>query len=150
MPTTTWILVCDASRARLFTTPGRGRPWTLLHELSHPESRLKGQAINSDKPGRTQQSSGAGSRPAMEPPTPPKEVEAEHFAAHLAEVLGNGHGHNAYARLVLVAPPHFLGLLRQSLSTQVSKRVTHSIDKDYTSLRQDELPERLDEALIGP
>ncbi len=144
---TTWILICNASRARVFSTPGRGRPWTLIQELTHPESRLKGQAISADKPGRVQQMAGAGSRPAMEPPTPVKEVEAQRFAEHLAKVVENGHGHNTYTRLVLVAPPHFLGLLRQALSDQVTKRVTRGVDKDFTMLREDELPARLADAL---
>jgi len=144
---TTWILVCNASRARVFSTPGRGRPWTLVRELNHPESRLKGQAISADKPGRVQQSAGAGSRPAMEPSTPVKEVEAQRFAELLAKVAEDGHGHNTYARLLLVAPPHFLGLVRQALPEQVRKRVTRSVDKDYTTLREDELPARLADVL---
>ena len=144
---TTWILIANASRARVFSTPRRGRPWTLLQELNHPESRLKGQDISADKPGRVQQMAGAGSRPAMEPPTPVKEVEAQRFAELLAKVAEDGHGHNTYTRLVLVAPPHFLGLLRQALSDQVTKRVTHGVDKDYTMLREDELPARLADVL---
>lgn len=143
----TWILVCDASRARLFSTPGKGRPWTLVQELNHPESRLKGSEIMSDQPGRVRQSMGAGTRPAMEPHTPPKQVEAEHFAQQLAGVVEHGHGRNDFSRLVLVAPPHFLGLLRKSLSDQCSKRVVASLDKDYTELKERELPERLADVL---
>lgn len=143
----TWILISDASRARLFATDGKGRPWTMVQELAHPESRLKGSEIMSDKPGRVQQGMGAKSRPGMEPPTAPKEVEAEHFAERLAGVLADGHGRNAYGRLVLVAPPHFLGLLRQSISTQVGKRVSASLDKDLTELKEHELPARLQDLL---
>jgi protein required for attachment to host cells len=143
----TWILIGDASRARVFATNGKGRPWTLVRELAHPESRLKGREIMSDKPGRVQQSMGAKSRPGMEPPTSPKEVEAGRFAENLAHVLEEGHGHNAYARVILVAPPHFLGLLRRVISTQVSKRVSASLDKDLTELKEHELPGRLADLL---
>lgn len=143
----TWILVSDASRARVFATNGKGRPWTLVRELAHPESRLKGMEIMADKPGRVQQRVGAKNRPGMEPPTPPKEVEAEHFAEQLAHVLADGHGRNAYSRVILVAPPHFLGLLRQAVNGQVSKCVSASLDKDLTDLKEHELPERLAELL---
>ena len=144
---TTWILVSNASRARLFSVPRKGQAWTLVRELEHPESRLKGQDIMSDAPGRVQQSFGAGSRPAMEPTTPPKEVEAERFALELANVLDDGHGQNAYARLVLVAPPQFLGLLRKSIGNQVAKRVTASLDKDLTEVKDIDLPERIADVL---
>ena len=147
MDNSTWILISDASRARLFATNGKLKVWTLVQELDHPASRAKGVDIMSGAPGRTQQSSGLGSRPAMEPPTPPKEVEAEHFAQQLAAVLEHGHGRNAFSRLILVAPPQFLGLLRKTLSAQVSKRVIASVDKDYTQLQERELPERLGEVL---
>jgi protein required for attachment to host cells len=147
MNNTTWILISDASRARLFAASSRQKPWTLVRELEHPQSRAKGQDIMADKPGRVKQSMGAGSRPAMEPVTPPKEVEAEHFAQQLAAVLEDGHGRNDYARLVLAAPPSFLGLLRKALSTQVGKRVVASVDKDYTQLHERDLPERLSDVL---
>ena len=147
MNNTTWILVGDASRARLFATAGKLKPWTLVQELDHPQSRLKGQDITTDKPGRVRQSFGAGTRPAMAPPTSVKEVEAEHFTQELAALLEGGHGRNAFSRLVLVAPPHFLGMLRKLLSAPVSKRIVGTVDKDLTQLTERELPERLAEVL---
>ena len=50
---------------------------------------------------------------------------------------------NAYERLALVAPPHFLGLLRATISSTVAKRVELTVDKDYTALKADELAERI-------
>jgi len=142
-----WILVSNASRARLFATPSKLKPWVLVQEFEHPESRVKGQDIMADKPGRVRQSFGAGTRPAMEPTTPPKEVEAEHFAQELAGAIEGGHGRNEFARLVLVAPPQFLGMLRKCLSAAASKRIVATIDKDYTQLHERDLPERVVEEL---
>ncbi len=142
-----WILVSNASRARLFATPSKLKPWALVQEFEHPESRAKGQDIMADAPGRVRQSAGAGSRPVMEPTTPPKEVEAEHFAQELAGVIEGGHGRNEFARLVLVAPPQFLGLLRKCLSAPASKRITATVDKDYTQVPDRDLPERVAEVL---
>ncbi|HVN87808.1 MAG TPA: host attachment protein [Candidatus Binatia bacterium] len=147
MNNTTWILISNASRARLFATSGKLKPWTLVQELDHPKSRLKGQDITADKPGRVRQSAGAGSRPAMAPVTPAKEVEAEHFTQELAGVLENGHGRNEFSRLILVAPPQFLGKLRKLLSAPLSKRLVATVDKDLTLLPERELPERLGDVL---
>jgi protein required for attachment to host cells len=143
----TWILISNASRARLFSTPRKGKAWQMLQEFKHPESRLRGHEIMADRPGRTHQSAAKDTRAGMEPPTDPKEVEAEHFAQQLADLLEDGHGRHAYSHLVLVAPPQFLGLLRKAISDQVGKRVSASLDKDLTDVKDNDLPERVAEIL---
>lgn len=159
MNTDTWILVCDSSRARLFARPDGQPRLTLVRELAHPESRLPNHELASDRPGRVQQSAppprgkpttgpSKGNRSGMEPHTAPKTVEHEHFARELADALHKGLTDNAYGRLVLVGAPQFLGLLRNVLDAQVSKRVGASLDKDYTQLDERELGERL-QPLLG-
>jgi protein required for attachment to host cells len=143
----TWILVCDASRARLFDRKDGGLPWALVRSLDHPKSRLQDtQLVDGDR-GRQEQSFGKGSRPAMEPPTTPKEVEHEAFALELARQLEHDYDVNSYSELVLVAPPHFLGLLRKSIGTKLNKRVIASFDKDYSLLPLHELQPRLEQLL---
>ncbi|MGH7135922.1 MAG: host attachment protein, partial [Pirellulales bacterium] len=34
----TWILVADASRARIFAAGASGQPWKLVEDFEHPES----------------------------------------------------------------------------------------------------------------
>lgn len=143
----TWILVADASRGRIFASSKKGTSWKLVEERDHPESRMKNREINMKEQGRTRQSFGAGHRPAMEPDTEPKEVEAEHFAHELAQRASDGLKHNAFSGLVLVAPPHFLGLLKDSLDPQASKHLLATVDKDYTDSDVGELMTRLDEVV---
>lgn len=138
----TWVVVCDASRGRVFHVGPRRHQWRLVHELEHPEGRAKGRELLSDRPGRMKQS-GSALRPAMELPTGPHQVESEKFARLISKVLEAGLAEHAYERLVLVAPPHFLGLLRSVLHQNVAKQVEASIDKDYASLDAGELAERL-------
>ncbi len=79
----------------------------------------------------------------MEPTTQPHEVEVERFALQIAKLLEARLAENAYERLALVAPPHFLGTLRSALSANLAKHVVLSLDKDYTSLEPAELAERV-------
>src|SRR5262245_8827049 len=129
---TTWILVSDASRARLFQKVSGVEVWRLVEELAHPESRAHTHDVVTDRSGRSQRSGSASYSTAMEPQTPPKYVEMENFAHLLAGRLEQGFGKKAYDRLILIAPPRFLGLLRERLSDQVAKRVTASLDKDLS------------------
>lgn len=147
MQQNTWILVADASRARLFATAGKAQPWSLLREFAHPESAAKVSEIMADKAGRVQQRVASGNRSGMEAPTSPKETEAKRFAHELAAELARSHGRNAYTRLVLVAPPQFLGLLRAQLGAPVAKCVVSSVDKDLTQVNDRELPDRLRESI---
>ena len=147
MPNSTWILVADASRARLFSTTGKLQPWSLVREFSHPESAAKVSEIMADKAGRVQQRTASGTRSGMEAPTSPKETEAKRFAHELAETLELGHARNQFSRLVLVAPPQFLGLLRSNLNGPVGKLVVSTVDKDLTPIHERELPDRLRDAL---
>ena len=142
----TWILIADTAQARLFATDhGYGGPWRLVRAFSHPRGAAKASELVSDRPGRVQQSIADGSRSRADPRTTPHEVEAEHFARTLADALERGRGQ--YARLVLVAPPHFLGLLRQVVSEMVGNAVAVSVDRNWTDLPEQELPTRLGDAL---
>jgi protein required for attachment to host cells len=142
----TWILIGDASRARLFSRNGVKGPWKLVRSLEHPESRLPDAELAGRQRGRQQQSGGIG-RPAMEPVTMPKEVEREAFAAELGHLLDHEYDVNSYSDLVLIAPPHFLGLLRKTLGGKLRKRVIAELDKDYTLLPVHELQPRVEQWL---
>ena len=139
----TWIVVCDASRARFFMTGGNGQDWVKFEELEHPASRMKSIALASDRPGRQLQSQGAHKKAAMEPRTNPHDAEEMRFAHSIAETLDLAHAHDAFDRLILVAPPAFLGRLRQEMSDRVRKAIAGTLDKDYTHLDEDELHERV-------
>jgi protein required for attachment to host cells len=141
----TWILLADAASARLYASGGRPGDWTLLREFAHPEGRMRASEILSDKPGRVKQS--IGSRAAMEPPTPRKKVEADRFARELANVLDEGVVGGACERLVLVAPPAFIGVLREKLAPRVEARVSDVIEKDYLHLDAPTLRKRLEKEL---
>lgn len=143
----TWILLADAASAKLYATAGRPGDWRLLRELAHPESRMRASEILSDRPGRVKQST--GQRAAMEPPTPRKKVEVERFAREVAKVLDEGVVSGALERLVLVAPPGFLGVLRAKLPPRVEERITDVIEKDYLHLDARTLKERLEQELAA-
>jgi protein required for attachment to host cells len=148
-----WVLLSDSTRARILTVAGPEQPLVEQLALIHPASRARESEIYSDRPGRVAQAHvgphpGHGSRSAMEPGTSAKEVEHQRFARQVAEELQQGSNEHAYARLVVVSSPAFLGLLRKELSPQVSQRISVTLDKDYTHLALNELEERLKEHLI--
>lgn len=150
----TWILLCNSSKARLLQEKPKGKGLLQMEAFDHVESRAHVRDLMADANGRkpvgpppanmVQGQGGAYGRPGAEPDTDPKEVEAQKFARQLAERLEKGLNEHAYDSLIIVATPHFLGTLRNTLSTQVEKHVKTTVDKDFTSLELHELEERLE------
>jgi protein required for attachment to host cells len=142
---TTWILVTDAGRGRLFSTELPEDAWKVVDEFEHPASREPARSERTTGPyGRTHQGAGhVGIQSAFEPHTSSDVVEHEHFADELGKFLEKARVEHRFDDLALAAPPQFLGLLKKSLSAQSSKLLKATIDKDLTQLKTAEIRERL-------
>ncbi len=138
----TWILVADSSRARILMADNPLGPLTELEQLEHPAARSADQDLVSDRPGRTFDSFGQG-RHAMEPNENPKHHEAVVFARQLGERLEQARLAGAFDKLVVVAAPAFLGLLRKQLSDETGKLISEEIDKNLVALDPTALREHL-------
>lgn len=127
----TWVIVASAARARIFETAGRRMPLRELSDLINPEDRLHPRDLKSDKPGRAFDTLG-GQRHAMQTPVEPKEQTAIRFAKQVVETLESGINEGRFDTLCLVAPPHFLGLVREHMSDALSRAIAGDVVKDLT------------------
>lgn len=143
---TIWILSANSSRAALFSADSPIAPLKPLAEFDNPDARAKQSELATDRPGRTFDRRGAG-RHAMEFALEPKEREQLRFAKTIADELEKGRLKNAFERLVLVAAPAFLGMLREDLGAPLHALVALEIDKDYSTLGPAALRARLPERL---
>ena len=141
----TWILVADSTRARIFTTESSSTPLEEIEDFSHTESRLHDREITSDLPGRIKSVAGGGH--AFEQATDPKKHEAENFAHSLAQYLEDAHNANRFAQLLIIAAPSFLGLLRDHLPEQIKQLVHFELDKDLTLLSAADIRQHLPQFL---
>jgi protein required for attachment to host cells len=140
-----WVIVADKSKARIFTVEDpRG---ALMDEvvLEHPQAREREQTLTSDRPGRSFDSKGQG-RHAMGTSVEPDQQETIRFAKQIADHVQAAHNEGRCDRLLLVAGPPLLGLLREPLNTLTGLRVSE-IEKnlgqyDAREIRK-HLPERL-------
>lgn len=119
--TQTWILVADGSHARLFQAPGNDKPWRLDKQLDREHSREKTDLVGVH------------------------EDRGEHdFARLLANELETKRQGGGFERLVIVAPPKFLGQLRGELEGPLAACVVRSQDADYTNMSDAELVAHID------
>ena len=145
MPNMTWILVANASTAKLYANDGPNHGLALLKEFDHPDSRRKNADLASDRAGAMQMSgNGHGAR---QPQSTPKENAARHFAQELAGELHLGRCRNEASRMILVAPPAFMGLLNATLDASTEHIVSNRFEKDYTKAPPQELVSKLESCI---
>jgi protein required for attachment to host cells len=142
----TWILVAHRSGARLFENRGPGKGLAFVRNIDNPAGKLKSHELNGDKPGRNFDRRGRG-RHAYETEHSPTMHVAEVFAKQLATLLDEGRLEQRYQRLVLVAEPRFLGLLRGSLPETTAGLVSASVDKDLGGTEARDLPRYLEDVV---
>ena len=139
---TLWILVGNASRARLFATDAKAEEdWRLVEEFHHDESRARQAELieQADNPN-------AGTLhgpPAENEPNGRRELEHDRFARELSTFLDKAHDRHDFDKLVIAAPPGFLGRIRRLLSARVRQRVLLDVDSDYSNVPAKELPNRV-------
>ena len=128
-----WVLVADAQRARLLQREKPGGDWVELAEeglaVENPPTHLQG----ADRPGRVFDSTGH------------HEAAKQDFAKALLHRLEQAQASGRFERLMLVAPPHFLGLLRAAISPALLHALRGSIDKDLTKATVAEIVHHLPE-----
>ena len=140
-----WILVANASHARLFSRASPTDPLVPFATMEHPESRLKGSELASDRPGHeaTDHSSG-GNR--YEPRSDVRRKEHQRFAREIAHRLDTALAGAEFSALWIFASSPFLGELKAQLSDAVDKHVQLAHDSDLTSLGLAEIEQRLRES----
>jgi protein required for attachment to host cells len=139
-----WLIVANASRARVLEESGQPGVYTHIADLVHPQSRQKGVDLATDRPGHVPGVSahGTGSS-AYDPRTDPRAHEHDRFARELATLIDDGVAGGRCAGVVLVASNPFLGHLKEHLGTRARALLLRSVPADYTSLEERELAQRL-------
>jgi len=145
---TTWVLIANASQARLYACHGRFDQIDLVREFEHTASRAKGTELLTDRPGHSASGHG-GRRTSLPSHTDARRHEHERFALEIVRELDAAHAAHRFDRLVLMASAQFLGMLKSQLSKGLVQAVTHTEDRDYTGVPVGELVKEL-RARLGP
>lgn len=132
MSSNTWVMVANSTIARFFEVEKSGA-LKEIESFVHPESRMHARDLVSDRPGRSYESATVA-RHAIEPRTSPKEVEENEFAKQISDHLHTAHQEGKFKHLYIASSPHFLGLLRQCMTSTTMHALKAEIDKDITHM----------------
>ncbi len=128
---TTWIVLADGARARIFENTGPGTGLVELEEWESDEARKPTREIGTERPGRGHESATEG-RHAIAPRGDWHEMEKVNFAHDLAHYLKRHADSGKFDQFILAAPPRTLGELRKSIDAATAERLKVEINKDLT------------------
>ena len=127
----TWILLADGSGGRILANDGVGHGLSAVVGAVFSHVPRRDSDVYSDRPGRVHDSHGPG-RHAAERPTSGAEQDRVSFAREIEAFLAARSNAGDYDRLIVAAPPAFLGHLRAVRSKAVAERVHAEIASDLT------------------
>jgi len=140
-----WVVVANAARARFFERDPENKAMRELASFVHPRTRLKGLALDRDRPGRAQKGSTAST--AFPPHTDPHQKEHADFARELAHRLEEAALAHRYPRVAILASNPFLGELKAQLGAATQQLVQGTVPLDLTAYERAELEHRVAQAL---
>lgn len=131
------IVVADQSEADFYDMEKREQPPRFVARFTDPDAHLHNRDLKSDRPGRVFDHAaspggrrGATAHHATGSEHDPRWIEAQRFARKIAAALETAREHGEFDRLVVMAPPAFLGLLRDAIPTSVRTMIAGEIAKN--------------------
>ena len=148
IPHTYAILVCDSHKALILVNDGAVARPELIVETHFEIGEDEMVSVQTDRPGRRFDGNAAaamhGQRSMMEMPDTARKL-AEGFADRLLQYLTHRQSRDPFGGIVLVAPPTFLGILRDRMDDDLGRIVVEEIAKDLVEMP---LP-KLQKVLLG-
>ena len=139
-----WIVVANASRARIMARERPGEPLLQREDRVHPASRQHPRQTERHLPGQT-----IAGRSGLAPRTDARTRERNSFAHELADCLQDHQQHNSMGDLVVYASNPFMGALMAQLDAQLKGRVRLHEAVDMTNWPLPQIEARLQRDLIS-
>lgn len=150
------IVVADEGEARFYDATGPDGRLLEAGRIGDPAARQHDRDLKSDRPGRVfdRAPSGAGRRGAVGHhavggESGPRRHEAEQFARQVVQQLELAHREKRFDRLVLMAGPAFLGMLRKAMPKPLRSMVVAEVHKDLLHEAEDAVRAHLPRDAFG-
>lgn len=123
------LVVADEREANFYDMAGAQTPLEPCGVLTNEAAGLRDRDLETDRAG-SGFNPGAPGRHGMDGERSTERHEVEQFARQVARAIDSGRVRNEFERLVIVAGPKMLGLIRDSLPAPCRSAVTAEVVKD--------------------
>lgn len=142
----TWLIICNTNQCMIYQYENKNEPLVFIKQLLHPESKLKGAELTTDKPGHYKANSSA--RGSYAPDETPKQMEIECFAQEIAKTLDSDRKNQAFQHIVFITLPKMYGLIQQHSTESLKTLIRMHINKDYMHFSEQEILEHFEKERI--
>lgn len=147
---TTWILVADSSRARIFSRDRDEDGFHEVQDFANPAGHARDSDLETDNLGRFRSKGEGQPGSTAEPATDPVEHEIEMFSKSLGDFLDKACAEHRYEKLRVIAAPRFLGHIRKHLGNSTRQHVEDEIPKDFSWYETGQIESLLNDLPIRP
>lgn len=143
---TVWVLVADEAMSRILLLNTKDKALEPVEEIADPDAHASNAELRRDAFGRRNPGAKQGVSPSTVTASAGEEQSQQHaevFAAKVASTLQRGLDHQRFNELIVVAPPHFLGLLRKAFDKTLQAAVVRDEPKDFVHFTNDDIYQRL-------
>ena len=140
-----WVVVADEYQAIFYARAKKYSPMQKVGDMKDETAREKTGDLIADKGGRAFDSHGQGRHTMANEKADPKAHAAVVFAKGIVQKIAAARQQGKFDRLVVIAAPKFLGLLRPALST-AGINADLTIDKQLTGKDAEFIRKQLDDA----
>ena len=142
-----WYLVANRAEALVYEGDLNGS-FRFVKRFQNPKGKMMERDLVADRPGRSFSSAeGTRLRHGLEPRTPYHEVVAVEFARELGRKVDKAALKQELSDLVVIAEPHFLGLLNQEFSKRVKALIRREVPREWAEGSDAELKAYLQKKL---
>ena len=138
-----WYLVGQRAGARIFEQQGIAPELTLIHRFENPDGLLKTSELVSDHQGRSDSSDMHGGHNAVGEDEVQRKQVLEKFAHDIGTYLEKEAEQHMFQSLVLVAEPHFLGVVKKAIGKATSHLILESLVKDLVNISDHDMAAHL-------
>jgi protein required for attachment to host cells len=139
---TIWYVVADGGRARIVQKRDGQETFDTRQEFVSANLHRHTHELGTERPGRVHESA-ASAHHAVQPRQDLHQADKQNFVHEVAAVLNEASQRHEFDGLVLVAPAHALGDLRQALDAATQRKITGELQKDLTNVPDGDLAAHL-------
>lgn len=125
-----WYVVARRTEAVIYKEDAQHH-FQFVYRLVNPRGRKPEIELDSDRPGRGASSANGTFHHALDRSWNRHETVAKKFAKKIAQALTHAARQNRFDELVLVAEPHFLGMLRDEIPASLRAKIKHEVNREY-------------------
>jgi protein required for attachment to host cells len=146
-PPRTWYVLANRTDAVFYEDFG-DQKFRFKERMKNKKGHLTEGQLDSDRPGSGVSSAASGSiRHSLDRTFHHHEQVASRFATGIARFLSRKQRAGLFDSLILVAEPHFLGLMRMALPPELKLLIRHEIPREYLEGSDEDLKLSIQTAL---